>query len=208
MSKFIISSKQQLREIYSEPSDGAIRKVLQNLDKHCLKFLEKSPFCIVSTSNSEGKVDASPKGGKPGFLHVVNKTTILLPDWPGNNRLDSFENIIENPKLGMLVLIPGISETLRINGSAILSTDPNLKKLFIKSGKTPLSVVIITINEVYVHCARAIWRSDLWKHTHYLDKSEFPSMGEILSDQIAGYEAKEIDTLIENNRYKLYSEGT
>ena len=206
MSEFIVSTKQQLRQIYNEPSEGAIKKVLSSLDKHCLNFLYKSPFCIVSTSNSSGKVDASPKGGDPGFLHVLDKNTLLLPDWPGNNRLDSFENLIENPRLGMLVLIPGISETLRLNGAAIISTDPDLKRLFVRNSKVPVSVVIIEIEEVYVHCARAIWRSEIWDYKCYIDKKEFPTMGKILADQISGYDALEVDELIKKNRHKLYGE--
>jgi len=205
MGTHTITNAEELRAVYRLPSDSAVKKVLTHLDKHCVNFINLSPICVLSTSGAKGSVDASPKGGDPGFVQVRDAKTLLLPDWPGNNRLDSLENIVGNPHIGMIFFVPGIDETLRINGRAVLSTDPSLRNDFSIDKKLPISVLIITVEESYLHCARAIWRADLWNSDNYVDRAVLPSMGLMLADQIKGYDGISADKRIANNRKKLYS---
>lgn len=204
MPDHLITSHEQLRSVYKPAMGGALKKVLPELDKHCIDFISRSPFFVLSTSGADGSLDASPKGGEPGFLHVENASTVMMPDWPGNNRLDSLENILDNPHVGLMLLLPGVDETLRINGAASISVDPDLRARLAINGKLPISVVVITVEEAYLHCARALWRSDLWNADKHIDRAVFPTMGQMLADQIAGYNAAETDKLIADNRHKLY----
>ena len=201
-----IKNISQLRKIYKAPYKAAIQKVIKKFDKHSIQFLSLSPFCIISTSGLNGSLDASPKGGEPGFIKIHDNKTILLPDWPGNNRLDSFINIIENPNIGMILFVPGIDETLRINGHAYISNDKNLLLQLKKDNKLPISVLVISIKEIYFHCARALWRAGLWNNKNLINRSIFPTMGKILQDQIKGYDGVATDKLIQENKNKLYEE--
>lgn len=205
MSDHTITSRAQLRSVYKPAMGGALKKVLPELDKHCIDFIAHSPFCVLSTSGADGSLDASPKGGEPGFLHVENARTLMMPDWPGNNRLDSLENLLDNSHVGMMLLLPGVDETLRINGIATISVDPDLRARLAIDGKSPISVIVITVEEAYLHCARALWRSDLWNADKQIDRAAFPTMGQMLADQVTGYNAAETDKLIADNRHKLYS---
>lgn len=204
MSDQIIQNRDQLRSVYKPAMGGALKKVLPHLDKHCVEFIARSPFFVLSTSAADGSLDASPKGGEPGFLHVEDAGTLMMPDWPGNNRLDSLENILDNPHVGLMLLVPGVHETLRINGSAKISVDKDLRTRLAIDGKLPLSVLIISVQEAYLHCARALWRSDLWNADKHIDRASLPTMGQMLADQIEGYNAAETDKLIAANRHKLY----
>ena len=205
MTKHAITSREDLRQLYKPPGEGAVKKVLPKLDKHCAGFIALCTFGVLSTCGAEGHMDASPKGGEPGFIHVLNPETLLLPDWPGNNRLDSLENILVNPHVGLMLLVPGMDETLRINGRAEISTDPDLLEHVAINGKKPISVLVITIEEAYLHCARAVWRADLWNGDKHINRKQFPSMGQMLADQVRGYDAAATDKLIEENRHKLYA---
>lgn len=200
-----ITNRDQLRAVYKQPGEGAVKKVLPQLDQHCIAFIARSPFCVLSTAGGDGSLDASPKGGEPGFVTVQDASTILLPDWPGNNRLDSLENILDNPHVGMMLLIPGMSETLRINGRATVSTDPDLLASLAIGGKSPITVVVITVEEAYLHCARAVWRADLWNADKHMERSELPTMGQMLADQVAGYDGVAVDKIIADSRHKLYA---
>lgn len=179
-----IQSERELRAIYGSPSGRAEQKVLKELEKHSIHFIEQSPFFILSTANKNGMVDASPRGGEKGFVHVKSSTELLIPDAKGNNRLDSLVNIVETGKCGLLFLIPGVDETLRINGKANISTDPELLQLFTSSDKKVKSVLHIEIEELFMHCAKAFMRSRLWDSTTQIKREEFPTMGEILKDQL------------------------
>ncbi|MBT5240603.1 MAG: pyridoxamine 5'-phosphate oxidase family protein [Rhodospirillaceae bacterium] len=205
MSEHHITSREQLRAVYKQPGEGAVKKVLPQLDEHCIAFIARCPFCVLSTAGANGRLDASPKGGDPGFLTVQDSATLLLPDWPGNNRLDSLENILENPQVGMMLLVPGMDETLRINGRAVLSTDSDLLASLAIKGKSPISVLVITVEEAYLHCARAVWRADLWNADKHIDRAELPTMGQMLADQVAGYDGAAVDKIIADNRHKLYA---
>ncbi len=205
MTEHTITSRDTLRTHYKSPGDGAVKKVLPKLDKHCRAFIEICPFGVLSTCDAEGCMDASPKGGEPGFIHVLDDKTLLLPDWPGNNRLDSLENILVNPHAGLMLLVPGMDETLRINGRVEISTDPDLLEQVAIDGKKPISVLVITVEEAYLHCARAVWRADLWNVDKHINRKQFTSMGQMLADQIKGYDAETTDKLIQENRHKLYA---
>ncbi|MDE0801269.1 MAG: pyridoxamine 5'-phosphate oxidase family protein [Rhodospirillaceae bacterium] len=205
MSEHHIASREQLRAVYKQPTEGAVKKLLQQLDQHCMDFIARCPFVVLSTSGADGSLDASPKGGEPGFLTVQDASTVLLPDWPGNNRLDSLENILDNPHVGMMLLVPGMDENLRINGRAGLSTDPDLLASLAVKGKSPISVVVVTVEEAYLHCARAVWRADLWNAEKHIKRSDFPTMGQMLADQVPGYDGAAADKVIADTRHKLYA---
>lgn len=202
---FGLESLAALRAVYKPPSDGAVKKVLPTLDRHCRRFIELSPFCVLATSDSAGNLDASPKGGPAGFVKIADAATVMLPDWPGNNRLDGLENIVANPRVGLLFFLPGMTEMLRLNGRARISTDPNLKSQFQTDGHLPVSVIVIAIDQVYLHCSRALQRSALWDVSRQIDRGrEFPSMGRMLADQVQGYDGDSADKLLAANAGNLY----
>jgi len=178
-----ITSEQQLRKIYKQPKGRAVTKQLDHLDQHTLSFINLSPFCIVVTYGEDGLADATPRGGKPGFVQCPNDKTLLIPDWPGNNRVDSLKNILCNQGIGLVFLIPGIKETLRVNGLAEIINDSELQNRFLEQDRLPISVIRVDIDEVYLHCSKALIRSKLWDADSIQPRSELPSMGEILKDQ-------------------------
>ena len=155
----MIESMNALRSLYEAPMDLVLKKQKSKLDKYSIQFLKLSPFSVLSTSSAKGKMDCSPRGDYPGFVGVLDDHTIAIPDRPGNNRLDSLSNIIENPNVGVLALIPGFSECLRINGTAKIVTNIDLLERFEYQGKLPKTVIVISISEIYFHCAKAITRS-------------------------------------------------
>jgi len=179
-----IDSSTALREHYAFPSARAIKKSLGQLEKHCIHFISKSPFAIISTCDAEGNMDASPRGGNPGFVKVLDQNTILIPDSKGNNRLDSLLNIIDTGHFASLFLIPGMNETLRLNGEAYISSDPSLLSLFEENMNTMGSCIVVEIEEVFLHCAKAFMRSKLWESNSLVDRTELPTMGEMLNDQM------------------------
>jgi PPOX class probable FMN-dependent enzyme len=193
-----------LRRVYKPPMGGAVRKVMPALDKHARAYLAASPFAVIATANADGVLDASPKGGPPGFIVPEDDRTLLIPDWPGNNRLDGFENILANPRVGILAFLPGMNEMLRINGRAALTVDPARRARLTTAGKLPISVMVVTVEEVYLHCARALQRSALWDASRHIDRKSFPSMGTMLADQIAGYDGAATDRLIAAAQDQLY----
>ncbi len=182
--KMEIKSQEELRALYGWPKGRAVDKVLSKLEVHAKHFIAKSPFLVLSTYDKLGKADTSPKGGQPGFVHVLDDETILIPDSKGNNRLDGLVNIIETGNVGCLFMIPGIEETLRINGIAIISTNPSHINLFAEDQNPPVTCLKISIKEVFLHCAKALLRSDLWGDTNRLSRPGFPTMGQMLKDQL------------------------
>jgi PPOX class probable FMN-dependent enzyme len=180
-----IESVDELREIYRPASGAAVSKVITSLDDHCRDFLAKSPFFVLSTADGSGRCDGSPKGGHPGFVEMIDEHRVAWADYSGNNRLDSFENIVDNASLALLFLIPGLNETLRINGNAGLSTDPELLNRFAVDGRAAKVVVVITVNEAYVHCAKALRRSDLWAPETWIDSEQRPNAAAIIKDHAA-----------------------
>ena len=182
-----IASREQLREVYKtpRPEDGAIRKELRKLDGHCRAFIARSPFVLIGSSDGMGNADVTPKGDKPGFAVLLDDNTIAIPDRPGNNRLDTLENILVNPAVGLLFLIPGMNETLRVNGDARVTIDAALRERLAVDGRPPLSVVVISVKAAYMHCAKAFMRSELWKPESWPDRRSLPTLGQILHDQLS-----------------------
>ncbi len=192
-----IQDQEVLHEYYGEPNERAAKKQIGKLEKHSRHFISLSPFFVLSTSNSEG-TDASPRGDAPGFVAVVDDRTLLVPDRMGNNRVDSMRNIMGNPNVGMLFLVPGMNETLRINGKARVTTDEKLLKPMSVNGKIPKSALIIEIEEVFMHCAKALMRSHLWDPERHIDRSSFPTLGQVFKDQIGSdKDAEEIEKSVQ-----------
>lgn len=186
-----IETENQLRELYDLPSGRARDKVFSILDKHAINFISKSPFIVLSTSNKNGKMDASPRGGNPGFVKVLNSQEIVIPDAKGNNRVDSLINIVETGRIGMLFLIPGVDETLRLNGAAFITSDTKYIEMF-SSEKIPVKTcLVIKVEEVFLHCAKAFMRSRLWHEDSKIERSELPTMGQMLNDQSGSNETPE-----------------
>ena len=158
-----VATREELRTIYKtpRPTDGSIRKELTALDGHCRSFIGKSPFVLIGSSDGAGNADVTPKGDKPGFAAVLDEKTIAIPDRPGNNRLDTLENILLNPSVGLLFLIPGMNETLRINGDARITVDAGLRERLAVDGKQPQSVVVVSVKAAYMHCAKAAINAEL-----------------------------------------------
>ena len=181
----IIKTAEDLKDIYGERSPRADKKVLTRLDKHCRSFIAHCSFLTMATSSPTKGADCSPKGDAPGFVKVLNDKQLAIPDRPGNNRIDSAINMIENPQVGLLFMIPGVKETLRINGEVEISIDPTLLKTLAVDGKLPRCAFVVTVTEAYIHCAKSIMRSDLWNVEKQIDRKILPSMGRILADHIA-----------------------
>ncbi|MFK7916532.1 MAG: MSMEG_1061 family FMN-dependent PPOX-type flavoprotein [Ilumatobacter sp.] len=177
-----IESTAGLREIYRPASGGAVAKVISALDDHCRDFLAKSPFFVLSTADVDGRCDGSPKGGAPGFVEMLDEQRVAWADYSGNNRLDSFENIVDNAGVALLFLIPGLSETLRINGRAELSTDEELRERFAVDGRAAKVVAVVHVDEAYIHCAKALRRSELWNADSWLGDHDRPNASAILKD--------------------------
>ena len=172
-----------LRECYTEePSERARLKVQRGLDGHMRKFIALSPFVCLGSSSDAG-ADVTPRGDQPGFVHVLDDHTLLIPDWPGNNRLDTLMNIEANPQVGLLFLIPGFTESLRVNGVADVSLDPALLERWTVNGRHPRSVLRVSVREAFLHCGKAILRSKLWDESAKVDRSVLPSYGQMLKDQ-------------------------
>ena len=170
-----LESVDDLRGIYRPPGRGPVAKVIDRLDQHCADFLAKSPFFVLSTASARGVCDGSPKGGPPGFVRVLDEHRLAWADYAGNNRLDSFQNLVTNASVALLFLIPGLDETLRVNGTAELVTDAALCEQFAVGSKPARVVVVVTVVEAYIHCAKALRRAALWSPDAWLDPSELPS---------------------------------
>lgn len=181
-----------LRERYPPALERSLQKQLDHLDWHCRRFIELSPFFVLASAAPDGTVDASPRGGPPGFVDVEDEHTLLVPDWPGNNRLDSLTNLVDAPGVGLLFMIPGVDETLRVNGSVEVSDDPALRERFATDGRgAPRTVLVVTVGEAYLHCAKALMRSRLWNPDSQVPRDSLPTLGEMLRDQIGSTEAPE-----------------
>lgn len=179
-----ITSLEELRALYPATSERALKKQLSHIDRHCRRFIELSPFLVISSKGADGLSDASPRGDQPGFVSILDETTLAIPDWPGNNRLDTLSNIVANPAIGLLFLIPGVDEVLRVNGDAELRTDEDLRAPFARSGKLPRLVVKLSVREAYLHCPKALMRAKLWNSAAQIERSQLPTLNEMIHDQI------------------------
>ncbi|WP_407148179.1 pyridoxamine 5'-phosphate oxidase family protein [Bradyrhizobium sp. ORS 86] len=190
-----------LAAIYPQPTARVIAKARPGIDAHARKFIEMSPFCVLATSGSDGSVDASPRGGTPGFVSVTGPNQLLLPDRSGNNRIDSFRNIVEGSGLLQLIFfVPGIDETLRVGGTGRLSADPDLLASMIEFGKPPRAVLRVDVKEAYFHCGKALMRSKLWAAETRVERKVFPSISQVIHEQTALGEPETQEAVYE--RYK------
>ena len=179
-----ISDLESLRAHLGKVSDLAAKKVQYRLDRHCHAFIALSPFLVIATADRDGRMDASPRGDPPGFVQVLDDTTLLLPDRPGNNRADTFSNLTSAPGVGLIFFVPGIDETFRVNGTASLTADPERLAACEVNGRAPKTGMLIHIEEAFFHCAKALRRSRLWDPAAQVERSSFPSLGQILAEQL------------------------
>jgi PPOX class probable FMN-dependent enzyme len=180
-----------LAAIYPKPTPRAIAKARPSIDAHAKRFIAMSPFCVLATSGSDGSVDASPRGGNPGFVHVEGPNLLLLPDRTGNNRIDSFRNIVEGSGfLQLIFFVPGIDETLRVGGMGKVSADPEQLLAMVEFGKPPRAVLRVEVSDAYFHCGKALMRARLWSADAQVERASFPSITEIIHAQTTLGEAE------------------
>ncbi len=201
-TEFLVNDERDLRSLFSATHAIAVQKCQNHLDKHSMDFVARSPFVCIGTQSPNGLADVSPRGDPSGFVKVLDNKTLLIPDRPGNNRLDSLSNILANPTVGLLFIIPGFDETMRVNGKGKITRDPALLALLTVEGRTPTVAIVVTIQEVFIHCAKAFRRSKLWDPGHHQKRSEMPSLLKIILDQTTGApedpeEMKKIDAGLE-----------
>jgi PPOX class probable FMN-dependent enzyme len=179
----------ELAALFDPPRERSVRKQIDHLDDYCRAFIAVSPLLILGTQaeGPGGTADASPRGDVPGFVKVVDDHTLLIPDRRGNNRLDSLRNIILNPAVGLLFLVPGVNEMFRVNGEARISRDPALLAQFAVQGKLPRVVLVVTVKEAYIHCSRALLRADLWNPARFVQPGTLPSFGTIMAAHTRGF---------------------
>ena len=200
-----ITQRNQLEDRYGKISERARNKVLSALDVHCRNFINLSPFLVISSSAADGKADVSPKGDPPGFVAVLDERTLLIPDRPGNNRLDGMKNILENPHVGILFMIPGVKEILRVNGRARITADPALLEPLAVDGKVPSTGLLVDVDEAFLHCPKAMVRSRLWEDQSRIDRARLPTMGQMMADQIGGFKGEDVERDIQRQvRERLY----
>jgi PPOX class probable FMN-dependent enzyme len=187
-----IESIEQLHQLYGEPAEASIIKVTPLLTNEYRRMIEASPFVLLATVGPEG-LDCSPRGDAGQVIHIEDEKTLMLPDWRGNNRVDSLSNIVRDPRVALLFLVPGSNTTMRVNGRAVLVMDEALVGRFEMDGKHPRSVIVITIDEVYSQCARAVIRADLWNPAKFADPASLPTVGDMLKGVKAGFDGATYD---------------
>jgi PPOX class probable FMN-dependent enzyme len=180
----VVKSKDELRKIFQLPSERAVLKERAALDEHDRAFIARSPFLLLATANVAGQCDVSPKGDAPGFVLVLDDRHLLVPDRPGNNRLDGMRNVVDNPHVGMIFLVPGREETLRVNGRAWIVRDEAILERCTVMGKRPPVGIGVEVEECYLHCPKAFRRAKLWQPEQWPDRAALPSMARVLWDQL------------------------
>jgi PPOX class probable FMN-dependent enzyme len=175
-----ITTEAQLREVIGEPTELVLRKITDHVNELTRQFIERSPFCCLASARPDGGLDVSPKGDPTGFVRVLDEQTLLLPERPGNRIADSLTNVLRDPRIALLFLIPGVGEMFRVNGTAAITDDQQLLEPCAVEGKVPKLGLLITVQEAYTHCSKAALRAALWDPEHHLDRTELPSNGEIL----------------------------
>jgi uncharacterized protein len=203
----VLTTEQDLRAIIGTPSTRAVKKVQSSLDIHTRAFIAQSPFLLLSTSDAEGRCDVSPKGDAPGFVQIIDEGRLVIPERPGNKRLDGMLNMLSNPHIGLLFLVPGREETLRINGKAWITRDPELLTRCVAQGKAPLVAIGVEIEECFLHCPKAFIRSRLWDRQAWPAPDALPTMACVLFDQIKPADATLRDyerSIEEGNTKGLY----
>ena len=201
--KQVIQNEAELREILGYPGQAAQNKALAEIDDICRAFIAKSPFILLGSMNANGNMDVSPKGDPAGFVQVMDSKTLLIPDRPGNRRGDTLSNILQNPNIGLLFLVPGRRDTLRVNGTAQIVRDEDVRQRFIMQGKAPIFVIAVTVKEVFFHCTKCILRSGLWSSEPELDG--LASFGEaIVKHAKLDMSIEEADAMVADEKNELY----
>ncbi|OHV76292.1 pyridoxamine 5'-phosphate oxidase family protein [Rhizobium sp. LCM 4573] len=201
--KFAITSEEKLRKLYPATHELAVQKLQTTLGVHAQEFIRRSPFLCLGTQDLNGRADVSPRGDPAGFVKILDKETLAIPDRPGNNRLDSLSNIIANPAVGLLFMIPGFDDTLRVNGVARIVVDPNLLETMTINNRVPTLAIVVHVNEVFLHCAKALRRSHIWDTDHRQDRNQMPSLIKMILDETTGApegeEMRKIDASLEED---------
>ena len=183
---FLVRDEADLRRTFSATHDLAVKKCIDHIDTHARAFIERSPFICIGTQSGDGSADVSPRGDPRGFVKVLDRNTLLIPDRPGNNRLDTLSNLLTNPNVGLLFMVPGFDDTLRVNGTARLTRDPDLLAPLAVNGRAPGLAIAVHVEEAFLHCAKAFRRSKLWDPDQHQDRREVPSLVKIILDQTTG----------------------
>lgn len=201
-----ITTEKELRDIMGYPTEIVTRKTIKHIDEHCKSFIENSPFIAIATSDASGNLDVSPKGDPAGFVKILSDKVLAIPDRPGNRKADTLSNIIQNPNIGLIFFIPGIRETLRVNGAAQIVTDSRVLELLSCQGKAPSIAIIVTVEEAFMHCAKCIIRSNLWTKVDDQQERTIPSLGRVLVDHgKLDITYQELDDMIKDDeRTNLY----
>lgn len=195
----------ELRAAVGAPSDLVVAKQLDRIDRHARTFIASAPLVVVASADAEGRCDASPRGDPPGFVRVIDDTTLLVPDRKGNRRIDTMLNIAANPHIGLLFVVPGVDETLRVNGRAETTTDDTLLAACAINGRPPAVGIVVAVQEVFFHCARAFLRAGLWDTDRWPDRAGLPTLGTILADQTTvGVDAADLDADLQCANRDLY----
>ncbi|MGH1353032.1 MAG: MSMEG_1061 family FMN-dependent PPOX-type flavoprotein [Methyloligellaceae bacterium] len=201
--EFLIQSEEQLRQVIPEPKPATEQKVIDRVDDQCISFISQSPLICLATSGNNNKLDVSPKGDAPGFVKVQDEKTLLIPERPGNRLAMGFRNILETGRVGVIFLVPGITETLRINGTASISKDPALLELLSANGKPALLCTIVNIEECFLHCGKAFIRSALWKPESWQTETEF-NAAQQLADTLKIDQKQIQEALDDSYKNRLY----
>jgi uncharacterized protein len=201
-----LSDVSELRPLYNNPSAMVLEKQIDWIDPHCRNFIARSPLVMVSSIDPGRGMDVSPRGDPPGFVKILDEHHLAIPDRPGNNRLDTIENLFANPNVGLLFMIPGIAEVLRINGTARLTCAQPLLESMAANGKLPKLAVVVKVTEVFLHCARAFMRARLWSDDYRLERNQLPTLGRMIVEQgrPAGLTVEAADARIDAAYGKLY----
>jgi PPOX class probable FMN-dependent enzyme len=202
----IVTTEEQVRAIIGAPNERVLKKEIARLDAHAKAFIEKSPFVLIASSDASGKLDVSPKGDPAGFARVLDDASLIIPDRLGNRRADTLLNILHNPRVGLLFMVPGKQETLRVNGRALIVRDSTVREALAVNGKPPELAIVVTVEQVYMHCAKCMIRSKLWEPLAWPDQSGLPSLAQALVDQGQLRESvEEVHALIEKDKaMRLY----
>jgi len=202
----VITTEAQLRDILGSPSKGAVSKSLPQIDEHFAGFIARSPFILIGSSDANGHQDVSPKGDPAGFVQVLDEHTLAIPDRPGNRRGDTFSNLLQNPKVALYFMVPGVRETLRVQGTASIVRDQALRESMAIKGKVPEFAIVVDVDDAFMHCAKCVVRSQLWMTEEWPDPDDVPNLAAALVDQLKLPVSKQqlVDSLDRNTREGLY----
>ena len=203
MNDQTISSEDALRETYGHPNPKglAMQRILPRIDDHHRAFISYSPFIVIASANANGECEVSPRGDLPGFVYVQDDRTLLIPDRPGNKKVLTMSNILENPSIAVIFFVPGRDDSLRVSGKAHISTQPNILAPMAVKGSVPKSALHVDVEKAWFHCGKAVIRSKIWQPDAHDDAAKLPTLGQMLSDQIAGVRAQEADDAL-NKSYE------